>query len=85
MVVLIAARGVQGVGSGAIVTVAYAAIARGYDETLRLWDVRSGKELATLEAHAGWVQAVAFTPDGKVLAEADSDNVIRLWDVSPAR
>lgn len=35
MVVLIAARGVQGVGSGAIVTVAYAAIARGYDESLR--------------------------------------------------
>lgn len=35
MVILIAARGVQGVGSGAIVTVAYAAIARGYDESQR--------------------------------------------------
>jgi MFS family permease len=35
MPVLIAARGVQGIGAGAIVTVAYAAIARGYDESLR--------------------------------------------------
>ena len=35
MLTLIAARGVQGLGAGAIVTVAYAAIARGYDESLR--------------------------------------------------
>lgn len=35
MPILIAARGVQGVGAGAIVTVAYAAIARGYDESQR--------------------------------------------------
>ena len=35
MVVLIAARGVQGIGAGAIITVAYAAIARGYDESQR--------------------------------------------------
>lgn len=35
MFVLIAARGVQGLGAGAISTAAYAAIARGYDESLR--------------------------------------------------
>jgi len=28
---------------------------------------------------------VTFSPDGAVLAEADADNVIRLWDVSPAK
>lgn len=35
MTVLIAARGIQGIGAGAIVTIAYATIARAYDDSQR--------------------------------------------------
>lgn len=38
------------------------------DRTVKLWDVASGKELATLTSHTHAVYSVAFSPDGKLLA-----------------
>lgn len=55
------------------------------DYTVRLWDVKSGKELHSLAVPKEYVNAVAFSPDSKTLAAASAEKIIRLWDVSNGR
>jgi WD40 repeat protein len=37
------------------------------DDTIRLWDAATGTHQHTLEGHSGYVSAVTFSPDGKML------------------
>ena len=50
------------------------------DNTIRLWDVKTGAESALLEGHSGFVTALCVLPDGR-LASGSWDRTIRLWDV----
>jgi WD40 repeat protein len=55
------------------------------DKTVRLWDVTSGKEGATLKGHTESVHSLAFTSDGKLLASGSADGTVKLWDVATGR
>lgn len=50
-----------------------------HDGTVKLWDVHSGDCVATWEGF-GVIMSLGFSPDGRLLA-ANSDHLIRLWDV----
>jgi uncharacterized protein (TIGR02996 family) len=52
----------------------------GSDYAVRLWDARSGQELARLAEHPGAVSSLQCSPDGR-LVHFNSGDTIRVWDV----
>ena len=52
------------------------------DQTVRIWDSVTGKELLALKGHAGSVWSVAFSPDGQRLASASQEGSIHLWETT---
>jgi WD40 repeat protein len=57
----------------------------GSRHTIKLWDVRTRRELSTLEGHKAQVLAICFSADGKTLATGSVDHTIRLGTSKSAR
>jgi WD40 repeat protein len=57
-------------------------VASGYIVTIKLWGATTGDLQKTLAGHSHWVNAVAFSSNGKGIASGSSDKTIKLWDTT---
>ena len=76
--------------TGAIRSVAFSpdglrALSGSDDNTVRLWEVATGRAERVLEGHSGSVYSVAFSPDGSLALSGSEDHTVRLWVVATGR
>jgi WD40 repeat protein len=57
----------------------------GHDQTVQVWDARTGQRSLALLGHGTYVWAVAFSPDGKHLASASTDKTVKVWDAQTGK
>jgi WD40 repeat protein/DNA-binding CsgD family transcriptional regulator len=49
------------------------------DGRIVIWDLRSGEQKLTWQAHHNWVRSLVFTPGGDRLISASEDCTIKIW------
>jgi len=57
-------------------------VTAGADNTARVWDATTGKQVTALLVHQNVVLAVAFSPDGTRVITASLDKTARVWTLS---
>jgi WD40 repeat protein len=55
------------------------------DNTVKIWDVTTGKEERTLKGHTNSVSSVAFSNDGTLIASGSSDKAVKIWNVATGK
>ncbi|MCP4350965.1 MAG: hypothetical protein GY795_36325, partial [Desulfobacterales bacterium] len=55
------------------------------DNTVRLWDAATGKEIRTFSGHQSSVFSVSLSSDGGTLVSGSSDKTVRLWDAATGK
>ena len=60
-------------------------VSGGYDETVRVWDIKNTKVQRTLKAHSDPVSAVDFNRDGTLIVSSSYDGLCRVWETSSGR
>lgn len=52
-----------------------------FDNSVKLWDGRTGKFVATLRGHVASVYRIAWSADSRLLISASKDSTLKLWDL----
>jgi WD40 repeat protein len=53
----------------------------GDDQTICMWDLRSGKRIKRFQAPRGHVEKVLVMPGGRKILSAHSDHYLRVWNI----
>ncbi|MGH2375369.1 MAG: caspase family protein [bacterium] len=76
--------------TGSINSVVYSADGKTFltasdDQTVKLWDSRSGRVIRIFTGHGDGVIRAVFSPDGKSIFSVCEDSTARMWDVATGR
>jgi WD40 repeat protein len=60
------------------------AVSGDYHGKLIWWNAAEPKpvKIRSVDAHDGWIRAVAVSPDGQTIASCGNDHLVKLWSVS---
>lgn len=53
-----------------------------FDETIRVWDVKTGKSSLVIRAHSMPVTSVHFNRDGSLIVSGSHDGTCKIWDTA---
>jgi WD40 repeat protein len=53
-----------------------------WDNTIKIWDLRTGQQVCTLPQQPSIVEAISISPDGQTLATGGWGNIIKLWNLT---
>ena len=48
-------------------------------DVMKLWDVETGRDVATLAGEPGWYPRIGFSPDGNTLFAASLEGIALFW------
>jgi WD40 repeat protein len=55
-----------------------------WDKAVKVWNLTTRKNIATITGHIKEVHSIAFSPDGKRLLTASGDQTVKVWDIAKA-
>ncbi len=51
----------------------------GFNRTIKLWEITTGREIATIQAHAAQINTMAIAYNSQTFVSSSSDRSIKLW------
>lgn len=55
------------------------------DNTAKVWEAASGRELLTFKKHSAAIRSVAFSPDSRRIITGSEDNSAKVWEAASGR
>jgi WD40 repeat protein len=54
----------------------------GFDQSIILWDINTGKKIYNFAGHRALISSVCFTNDSQMIASTSTDGALKLWQIS---
>jgi len=55
------------------------------DQTAKIWDIETGKEIMSLNGHEGEIVSLNFSAEGDKIITGSFDHTARIWDVNSGK
>jgi len=59
--------------------------AKSTDNTIRVWEIATGRQVNAFHNSGGWVSTIAITPDGRHVISGQFEDSARMWEIATGR